>query len=128
MPFGGDPVSRMFCLNAFNGDNSKSFGAPTPEDRSDVPLRGGTTMSVETSPLIWITRAYAVNPASIALVFHGNGGEVQITLAGRGDSHTLHERDLTTDGRALLLPPAPNGTNGSNDTAAHGGAAPLSTR
>jgi hypothetical protein len=54
--------------------------------------------------LVWITKSYAINPASIVMVFHGNGGEVQITLTGH-EKHSTHENDLTDEGRALLLPP-----------------------
>jgi hypothetical protein len=53
--------------------------------------------------LVWITKAYAVNPAHIVLVFHGNHGEVQITFVGN-QVHSLYEHDLTVEGRALLLP------------------------
>jgi hypothetical protein len=57
----------------------------------------------ESSPLTWITKRHAVNPANIVTVFHGSGGEIQITLVG-GDALQTSEGDLTPSGVALLLP------------------------
>ena len=54
--------------------------------------------------LVWVTRAYALNPLAIQLVFHGKHGEVEVHVAG--SLHKFAEADLTADGRALLLPPA----------------------
>ena len=62
-------------------------------------------MSSEThSPLVWITHNYALNPAAIAVVFHGHGGQVEISFLG-GAQTKVQERELTPAGRALLLPP-----------------------
>ena len=55
------------------------------------------------SPLVWISATQAINPANVALVFHGRGGEVQITFVDK-QMHLLNECDLTAEGRALLLP------------------------
>ena len=54
--------------------------------------------------LVWIVKRHAVNPANIMEVFHGVGGEVQVTLVG-GRHMEFKEEDLTPDGRRLLLPP-----------------------
>ena len=55
-------------------------------------------------PLIWIVKRHAVNPANIIEVFHGVGGEVQVTFDG-GRQMEFREDDLTAEGRQLLLPP-----------------------
>jgi hypothetical protein len=56
-----------------------------------------------TNLLIWISERQAVNPASILWIFRGMHGEFELTFVG-GKQLTLHERDLSPDGRALLLP------------------------
>lgn len=53
--------------------------------------------------LTWISERQAVNPASILWIFRGMHGELELTFVG-GKQLTLHERDLSADGRALLLP------------------------
>jgi hypothetical protein len=53
--------------------------------------------------LIWISERQAVNPASILWIFRGMHGELELTFVG-GKQLTLHERDLSDEGRALLLP------------------------
>lgn len=53
--------------------------------------------------LIWISERQAVNPASILWIFRGMHGEFELTFVG-GKQLTLHERDLSDEGRALLLP------------------------
>lgn len=58
------------------------------------PLRG---------PLVWITKRNAVNPANVVAVFHGSGGQLEITLVAGQAIHTS-ERELTAEGRALLVP------------------------
>jgi hypothetical protein len=62
-------------------------------------------------PLVWIVQRHAVNPQNIVDVFHGAGGEVQVTLVG-GRRLELHEDDLTLDGRRLLLPSETCSENG----------------
>lgn len=57
----------------------------------------------ERAQLVWITRTFAVNPASIIAVFHGVHGEVELYLPGH--TRQFKEGDLTDDGRSLLLPP-----------------------
>ena len=54
--------------------------------------------------LVWVTKAYALNPLSIQLVFHGKHGEIEVHVAG--SLHKFVEAELTPEGRALLLPPA----------------------
>ena len=54
--------------------------------------------------LVWIARNYAINPAHVVLVFHGNDGHVEVSFAN-GDSKSIAERELSDEGRALLLPP-----------------------
>ena len=56
------------------------------------------------SPLVWVTRVYAINPATVMMVFHGIHGELEVTLAS-GTKAVLNERDLTEDGRSLFIPP-----------------------
>jgi hypothetical protein len=53
--------------------------------------------------LVWVTRSVAINPANVLEVFHGNAGQIEVYFTGR----TCHfsERELTDEGRALLLPP-----------------------
>jgi len=53
--------------------------------------------------LVWVNQAYGMNPANIAMVFHGTHGEVEVTLVS-GTKAVLNERDLTEEGRALLIP------------------------
>ena len=53
--------------------------------------------------LVWVTRAYALNPLAIQIVFHGKHGEIEVHVAGA--IHKFSEADLTPEGRALLLPP-----------------------
>lgn len=53
--------------------------------------------------LVWVTRAYALNPLSIQIIFHGKHGEIEVHVAG--SLHRFAEADLTPEGRALLLPP-----------------------
>ena len=62
-------------------------------------------MSTESngSHLVWVNHAYAMNPLNIAMVFHGSRGEVEVTLVS-GTKAVLNERDLTEEGRALLIP------------------------
>ena len=55
------------------------------------------------SPLVWVTHVYAMNPANITMLFHGVHGEVEVTLVS-GTKAVLNERDLTDEGRSLLLP------------------------
>ena len=55
------------------------------------------------SPIVWVSHVYGVNPANIAMVFHGVHGEVEVTLVS-GTKAVLYERDLTEEGRSLLLP------------------------
>jgi hypothetical protein len=57
------------------------------------------------SPLVRVSHAYALNPANIAMVFHGAHGEVEVTLTS-GAKAVFNERDLTEEGRALLIPSA----------------------
>ena len=54
--------------------------------------------------LVWVARNYAINPAHIVLVFHGNDGHVEVSLVN-GQSKSIADRELSDDGRALLLPP-----------------------
>ncbi len=54
-------------------------------------------------PLVWLTRSFAINPAAIVAVFHGNAGQVELYLMGH--SRHFKESDLTEEGRALLVPP-----------------------
>lgn len=54
-------------------------------------------------PLVWVTRTFAVNPATIIGVFHGIHGELEVYLPGH--HRQFKEGDLTAEGRALLLPP-----------------------
>ena len=56
------------------------------------------------SPLTWISDRQAVNPSSILWLFRGMHGELEITFVG-GKQLALQERDLSPEGRALLLPP-----------------------
>jgi hypothetical protein len=58
------------------------------------PLRGA---------LVWITKRNAVNPANVVAVFHGTAGQLEITLVAGQPIHTS-ERELTAEGRALLIP------------------------
>jgi len=60
------------------------------------PLRGA---------LVRITKRNAVNPANVVAVFHGTGGQLEITLVAGQPIHTS-ERELTPEGRALLIPEA----------------------
>jgi hypothetical protein len=53
--------------------------------------------------LVWVTRTYALNPATIQTVFHGHHGEIEVHVAG--STFRFAESDLTDEGRALLLPP-----------------------
>ena len=55
------------------------------------------------SRFVWVNQAYAMNPSNIAMVFHGTHGEVEVTLVS-GTKAVLNERDLTEEGRALLIP------------------------
>jgi hypothetical protein len=57
------------------------------------------------SPLVWVSHAYALNPANVAMVFHGAHGEVEVVLSS-GAKAVFNERDLTEEGRALLIPSA----------------------
>lgn len=56
-----------------------------------------------TSILVWISERQAVNPATIVWIFRGMHGEIEITFAG-GKQLALYEKDLSPEGRALLLP------------------------
>ena len=55
------------------------------------------------SPLVWVTRTFAVNPANILAVFHGKGAHIEVYL--NGSHHQFIAVDLTDAGRALLCPP-----------------------
>jgi len=55
------------------------------------------------SRFVWVNHSYAINPSTIAMVFHGTHGEVEVTLVS-GTKAVLNERDLTEEGRALLIP------------------------
>ena len=57
-----------------------------------------------TTTLVWISDRQAVNPVSILWIFRGMHGELELTFVG-GKQLALHERDLSQEGRALLLPP-----------------------
>jgi hypothetical protein len=58
------------------------------------------------SPLVWITRRYAVNPANIVGLFHGSDGQIQIRFVS-GDPMETNDRDLTLEGQVLLLQKEP---------------------
>jgi hypothetical protein len=60
--------------------------------------------------LVWVTRAYALNPASIQTVFHGTHGEIEVYVGG--STYKFAEAELTVEGRALLLPPPPPAPGG----------------
>ena len=60
--------------------------------------------------LVWVTRTFALNPASIIAVFHGVHGEVEVYLPGH--TRQFKEGDLTDDGRAHLLPPHRSSASG----------------
>ena len=53
--------------------------------------------------MIWISERMAINPNCILWVFRGAHGELEITFAG-AKQLTLDEHELTSEGRALLLP------------------------
>jgi hypothetical protein len=55
------------------------------------------------TPLVWISDRQAVNPTSILWLFRGTHGELEITFVG-GKQIALQDRDLSSEGRALLLP------------------------
>lgn len=55
------------------------------------------------SNLVWLSERQAINPATIALVFRGTHGEIEITFSA-GEKLTLHENNLSAAGKALLLP------------------------
>lgn len=59
--------------------------------------------SANSSSLVWISDRQAVNPATIAFVFRGAHGEIEITFSA-GEQLSLHENNLSPAGRALLLP------------------------
>jgi hypothetical protein len=69
----------------------------------------------KSSPLVWVSHVYAMNPANIAMVFHGVHGELEVTLVS-GTKAVLNERDLTDEGRFLLIPSgsAPHVANSRN--------------
>jgi hypothetical protein len=58
--------------------------------------------------LVWITQRQAVNPANILWLFRGAHGEIEIMFGG-GKLVALNERELSADGRALLLRPEDQG-------------------
>ncbi len=53
--------------------------------------------------LVWISERQGVNPATIAFVFRGTHGEIEITFSA-GEQLSVHENNLSLAGRALLLP------------------------
>jgi hypothetical protein len=63
------------------------------------------TMSAESTdaPIVWITLRYGVNPCNVVSVFHGSGGQIDVTLV-RGEAIHTTDRELTAEGKALLLP------------------------
>ena len=61
--------------------------------------------SANLSNLVWLSERQAINPASIALVFRGTHGEIEITFTA-GGKLALHENSLTAAGKALLFPNA----------------------
>ena len=63
------------------------------------------THSPNTLNLVWISDRQAVNPATIAWIFRGTHGEIEITFSA-GEQLSLHETTLSPAGRALLLPGA----------------------
>lgn len=81
------------------GRGRRVAGRPCP-----VPTPGGsmTDQPLQT-PLVWVTRIFAVNPANILAVFHGKGGNIEVYL--NGSRHHFSAADLTEAGRALLVPP-----------------------
>lgn len=52
--------------------------------------------------LVWICPRHAINPANVVYVFHGLGGEVQITFVN-GRHLEVRDTDLSPEGRELLL-------------------------
>jgi hypothetical protein len=59
--------------------------------------------STVSHPLVWISQRQAVNPAAILWIFRGTHGELEITFSA-GKQVFLNERELSSEGRALLLP------------------------
>jgi len=52
--------------------------------------------------LVWITKRYAINPANVVCVFHGNSGQFEITLVA-GQSINTTEKELTPEARAFFV-------------------------
>lgn len=69
----------------------------TPDEERSRPPRP------EDVDMIWISDRMGINPSSILWVFRGAHGELEITFAG-AKQLTLNEHELTSEGRAFLLP------------------------
>ena len=55
------------------------------------------------APIVWITLRYGVNSCNVVSVFHGSGGQIDITLV-RGEAIHTTDRELTAEGRRCCCP------------------------